>query len=305
MTSGYLNATERPLILRIVDFPLVAMVVAVLLFLAANTLAVVLGKFVPAIGPTPTAAVQAIITIGLLWVSYKFGISRLGEEPRDELQTADAPRQLGIGLLVGALLFSAVVAVAAVAGVYRVTGWGYFAGVLPILIGSALVPAFAEEVLFRGILFRWIEDFSGTWSALAVSSAFFGAAHLLNPGATWFSSIAIAIEAGHLLGGAYMLTRSLWMPIGLHAAWNFTQGGIFGVPISGHASAGLIRAELQGPALLSGSGFGLEASVIAIVIATVAGLWLVKRAMRRGLVMKPWWVRRRTILDPSQSPQAV
>lgn len=293
MNSGYVSAAERPLILRIVDFPLVAMIVAVLLFLLASALAVVLGKFVPAIGTTATAAVQAVITIGLVFVSYKFAISRLGEEPRDDLPTGDAPRQLGIGLLVGALLFSAVVAVAAALGVYRVTGWGYLAGVLPILIGSALVPAFAEEVLFRGILFRWIEDFAGTWAALAISSAFFGAAHLLNPGANWFSAVAIAIEAGLLLGGAYMLTRSLWMPIGLHAAWNFTQGGIFGVPISGHASAGLIRAELQGPAVLSGSGFGLEASVIAIVIASAAGVWLVKRAARGGLLVEPWWERRR------------
>ena len=295
MGSGYVSAAERPLILRIVDFPLVAMVVAVLLFLFANTLAVVLGKFVPAIGTTSTAAVQSIITIGLLWVAYKFGISRLGEQPRDELQTSNAPRGLGIGLLVGALLFSTVVAVAAVAGVYRVTGWGYLAGVLPILLGSALVPAFAEEILFRGILFRWIEDFAGSWVALALSSAFFGAAHLFNPGANWFSALAIAIEAGLLLGGAYVLTRSLWMPIGLHAAWNFTQGGIFGVPISGHASAGLIHAKLQGPAVLSGSGFGLEASVIAIAIASAAGIWLVKRAVRRDLLIQPWWVRRPSV----------
>ena len=293
MTSGYVSAAERPLILRIVDFPLAAMVVAVLLFLFANALAVLFGKFVPAIGPTAVAAIQAVITIGLIWAAYKFAISHLGEEPRDDLQIVGAARQIGIGLLVGALLFSAVVAVAAALGVYRITGWGYFAGVLPILIGSALVPAFAEEVVFRGILFRWIEEFAGTWAALATSSAFFGAAHLLNPGATWFSSFAIAVEAGLLLGGAYMLTRSLWMPIGLHAAWNFTQGGIFGVPISGHASAGLVRAELQGPEVLSGSGFGLEASVIAIVIASTAGASLVVLAARRGALVQPWWVRRR------------
>ena len=95
------------------------------------------------------------------------------------------------------------------------------------------MPGFTEELLFRGILFRWIEEFGGSWAALAVTSALFGLAHIFNPGATWFSSFAIAVEAGVLLGGAYMLTRNLWLAMGLHAGWNFTQGEIFDVPVSG------------------------------------------------------------------------
>src|SRR5206468_8829871 len=119
------------------------------------------------------------------------------------------------------------------------------------LVTSAIMPAFMEEMLFRGILFRWMEGFGGSLAALIVTSALFGLAHSQNPGATWFSSFAIAIEAGLLLGGAYMLTRSLWLPIGLHAAWNFTQGYVFDVPVSGVAENGLVQAKLSGPALLS------------------------------------------------------
>ena len=109
-----------------------------------------------------------------------------------------------------------------------------------------------EELLFRGILFRWIEEFAGSWAALVMTSALFGLAHIFNPNATWFSSFAIAVEAGVVLGGAYMLTRSLWLPIGLHAAWNFTQGEVFDVPVSGSAVHGLVQARLSGPPLLSG-----------------------------------------------------
>ena len=61
-----------------------------------------------------------------------------------------------------------------------------------------------------------------------------------------------------------MLTRSLWLPMGLHAAWNFTQGEIFDVPVSGLSEHGLLNAKLSGPALLSGGSFGLEASVICL-----------------------------------------
>ncbi|HJU76358.1 MAG TPA: CPBP family intramembrane glutamate endopeptidase, partial [Sphingomicrobium sp.] len=89
------------------------------------------------------------------------------------------------------------------------------------------------------------------------------------------------------------LTRSLWMPIGIHAAWNYTQGFIFDVPVSGGDQNGLVVAQLSGPEILSGGAFGLEASIIAMVIATAAGLWLVREAVRRGKVVQPWWVVRR------------
>jgi len=161
------------------------------------------------------------------------------------------------------------------------------------------MPAFLEEILFRGILFRWLEEFAGSFVALVLTAAMFGASHLMNPNATPVAAFGIAIEAGVLLGGAYMLTRSLWLPIGLHAAWNFTQGEIFDVPVSGLDEHGLVQAKLSGPALLSGGGFGLEASLFAMVIATTAGIWLVCLAIKRGELVKPWWVRRRASVTPA------
>ena len=147
---------------------------------------------------------------------------------------------------------------------------------------SRHLPGFTEELLFRGILFRWIEEFAGSWAALVVTSALFGLAHILNPGATWFSSFAIAVEAGLLLGAVYMLTRSLWMPIGLHAAWNFAEGPIFGVPVSGSPADGALRASIAGPPILSGGPFGLEGSVIAVLSQRLAGLGFLCLALKRG-----------------------
>jgi uncharacterized protein len=128
---------------------------------------------------------------------------------------------------------------------------------------------------------------------LLLTSAFFGASHLLNPHASTIAAVGIAFEAGVMLGAAYMLTRSLWLPMGLHAAWNFTQGEIYDIPVSGTPVHGLVDANLSGPPLLTGDGFGLEASVIAMVIATLFGIWLLWLAIKRGELMHPWWVRRR------------
>ena len=126
-----------------------------------------------------------------------------------------------------------------------------------------------------------------------ITSALFGLGHIFNPDASALSSFAIAVEAGILLGGAYMLTRRLWVPLGLHAAWNFTQGFIWDVPVSGIDQQGLVEAKLSGPEWLSGGAFGLEASVIAMVLATAMGVWLVVRAVRAGHLVRPWWVVRR------------
>jgi uncharacterized protein len=215
---------------------------------------------------------------------------------------ARALPELGKGMAAGAALFFLVAAIAAAAGVYRIAGLGDAANIVLPLISASMMPAIMEELLFRGILFRWLEEFSGSWAALIVTSALFGLAHSQNPGATLFSTFAIAVEGGLLLSGAYMLTRSLWMPIGLHAAWNFTQGPVLGVPVSGNPVHGLIRAKLEGPAILSGGTFGLEASIIAIAVCTTAGIWFLCLAVRRGEVMQPWWVRRRR-LNASLSEQ--
>ncbi len=285
---------EGPLWRRIVDYPLVAMVIAVLLFVITISVAGAVDKLaMPRIAGFTFEMKFDILAIPLLIIVYELVIRRLGEHPRDDYRDPRWARNLLIGLGSGLAIFSLAVAVAAALGVYRVSGEGDLRGLLPALIASALFPAVSEELLFRGILFRWIEDFGGSWLALLVTSALFGCAHLLNPHASAIAAVGIAFEAGAMLGAAYMLTRSLWMPMGLHAAWNFAQGEIYDIPVSGTAVHGMLNARLNGPPLLTGNGFGLEASLTAIVVATLFGLWLLWLAIRRGELVNPRWVRRR------------
>ena len=287
-------AAERPLWRRIVDFPLVAMVIAVAIYLLASALGVVLGKLVPlSLGKTAVTVIHAAIMLIVVLAAYKLIIVRLGEHPKDDLPGRPALRYTSIGVAIGFAIMALAVGVAAALGVYRIVGPGDASRLVLELVTVAIMPGFMEELLFRGILFRWIEEFGGSWAALAVTSALFGLAHIMNPNATWFSSFAIAVEAGVLLGGAYMLTRNLWLAMGLHAGWNFTQGEIFDVPVSGLDEHGLVQAKLSGPELLTGGQFGLEASIIALVLATGLGVYLVMLAVKRGRLVQPWWVTRR------------
>jgi len=286
--------TQRSMWRRIVDFPLVAMVIGVLVIVIALTLAGAIAKFaVPgaAVASLSYQTVFYLVAIPVLILLYVFVIAKLGRRPRNDLRDSKAIKRGLIGLAAGGLIFSAVVAVAAAMGVYRIVGPGDTSGMVAALLGSALFPAISEEMLFRGVLFRWLEEFGGSWVALILTSAFFGAGHLLNPNASTIAAVGIAVEAGVMLGAAYMLTRSLWLPMGIHAAWNFTQGEIYDIPVSGMPVHGVVDARLCCNPLLTGNGFGLEASLIAMIIATLFGLWLLWLAIKRGELRRPMWTQ--------------
>ena len=203
----------KPLWRRIADYPLAALLIAVAIFVAAYVGGIFIGKFLPPMDKPVGDLARATISITLMWTAYKLIIRHLGEHPRDDLPLDEAPKGLGLGLLFGFLVFTLVVGIAAIADVYNIIGEGGTGALVTALIGMAIMPGFMEEVLFRGILFRWLEQFGGSWFALALTAGLFGLGHITNPGATPLSSFAIALEAGVLLGGAYMLTRNLWMAI--------------------------------------------------------------------------------------------
>ena len=198
-----------------------------------------------------------------------------------ELGRSGALRGFFEGLLLGAGLLTAVVGLLWLPGYYRVEGLNHYT-VIFLPLATMLAQSLGEELIFRVILFRIIEEGLGSWMALLISSALFGLGHLGNPAATWISTLAIALEAGILLGAVYMLTRSIWMAWGLHFAWNFTQGPIFGIQVSGTTQTGLLASETMGPDLVTGGAFGVEASLITVVLCLAAGTALLVRAKSAG-----------------------
>ena len=236
--------------------------------------------------------VMAIAGAPLALLGYWLLVRLIGRRPVIELGGRGAAlREFSVGLVIGALLMCTVIAVLALLGSYHVADVGWNTGIL-VGLQAGIVAGFTEEILVRGVMLRLIEGWLGTWWALAITAAFFGAAHLGNPQATVFGAVAIALEAGILLGACYLLTRRLWLAIGLHAAWNFVQGGIFGSDISGTGSGrGLIEARFTGPDLLTGGAMGIEASVVAVIVCTAAGVAMLLAVRRRGLVVPPCWRR--------------
>lgn len=176
-------------------------------------------------------------------------------------------------------------------GYYKVEGLNPLVFLLPNL-AMAIKSGIFEELIFRGVLFRSVEAMAGSWAGILVSSVAFGLVHLMNPAATLTGAVYIAIEAGLLLSAAYMVTRRLWICMGFHMGWNYFQSAVFSGVVSGAVGdPGLLKATIEGPALWTGGAFGMEQSVIALVLCTTTGVILLGIAIRRGHVVPPMWAR--------------
>ncbi len=280
-------APSKSLLWRIIHFPLIRILIA-LFFLAIGL--VILQIIATQFSNVWALRMISLVAIVVVYLIYRGYVQMIEKRPVSELAFAGALVELGGGLLTGALLFSVTIGIIWVLGYYQVTGVNGTAALMTNL-GLSLQSGFLEEVIFRGVIFRIFEEWLGTWLALVISALFFGFAHIANPNATIISAAAIALEAGLMLAAAYLVTRRLWFAIGLHIAWNYTQGNIFGVAVSGNQVPGFLQSQLVGPPLLSGGSFGAEASVIAVVVCLVAFAIFFIRADQRGHIKPPPWAR--------------
>lgn len=232
------------------------------------------------------------VAITVLVVSYAYyGFVRVIERRSvTELSSQNMFVELASGMLVGAILFSVTIGILWLLGYYKVIGINPWTVIFSWLV-LAIISGVSEELLFRGILFRVVEESLGTWLSLAISALIFGLFHLANPNATLWGAIAIAIEAGIMLAAAFVYTRRLWLPIGIHFAWNFVQGAIFGVAVSGNEATGLLQSTLSGPPSLSGGDFGAEGSIFAVLVCLVAGSYFIWKSYQQGKFIKPFWNR--------------
>ncbi len=137
-----------------------------------------------------------------------------------------------------------------------------------------------EEADARGYILQNLEEGIRFTPAVVVSSAYFGVLHLLNPSAGVASTLGIFV-AGILLSACYALTRRLWLPIGLHAGWNFFQGPVFGYRVSGLDMGGLFELNITAPEWLLGGAFGPEAGALAVGVEVAAVVGLVAWARKQ------------------------
>jgi membrane protease YdiL (CAAX protease family) len=161
-------------------------------------------------------------------------------------------------------------------GLELALGWTTFAGFawqfnpMPVVWGGLaawlvvfLMVGWQEELLSRGYHLQTLESGLNLFWAVLLSSTVFGALHLGNPNANWLSTLGIVL-AGIYLALPFIITRQLWLSIGLHIGWNFFEGVVFGFPVSGLTTFRLMVHNVQGPVLWTGGDFGPEAGLLLI-----------------------------------------
>ena len=179
------------------------------------------------------------------------------------------PRDLGLGVALAASMLAAFMGASAlVGGLTLEAEAGLSAQGLAVML-VLLVAAANEEILFRGYPLQVLMVGVGRWPGIVVMSTVFGLGHLTNPGATWLGT-ANTVLAGILLCLAYVRTRSLWFPFGIHIGWNLAMGPILGFPLSGLELTSVWSAEAGGPAWLTGGGYGPEAGLLATGVMSTA-----------------------------------
>jgi len=276
---------------RILWFPLTRLVLALMFMAAFIGLAIFISSAVGnslRLNKSLFSLLQMMFTCTFSVAGYWFYCRLIENRGVHEMDLKKIWKQTGLGLMLGLVFISLIMILMALTGNYRIIGFNPVSFLFPILIMSVQA-GITEEIVSRAVVFRIVEEGTGTWISALISAFVFGFLHIWNPNATVFSSLSIALTAGVILALLYVLTRQLWVPIGMHIGWNFTLGGIWGAPVSGSEPAGLFRAQFSGPDWLTGGAFGPEASVITIVVFLIFGVILANRIIRKKLYVKPLW----------------
>ncbi|MBI4783008.1 MAG: CPBP family intramembrane metalloprotease [Oscillatoriophycideae cyanobacterium NC_groundwater_1537_Pr4_S-0.65um_50_18] len=278
------------LLLRILRNPLVSILALYYALYYVNAA----GLYYTAVANADTGLVQSLVSgastvanLLLVYLTFAYFVER---RPVTELALPRMGRELGFGLLLGFGLITACVLIAMALGIYRIDGFDSWQNMLPT--GIALSLPVYEELAFRGVVFRILEGMFGSWVALVLSSLVFGGVHMVNGGESLAGVASIAFVLGPMLVAPFLITRRLWLGIGLHAAWNYTMGKIYAINVSGTPSPGLFKATFAGPELLTGGNAGMEGSLICILVALTFTVVMLVLAARRGNIVPPSWTRK-------------
>jgi membrane protease YdiL (CAAX protease family) len=195
-------------------------------------------------------------------------------------------RELSQGGLIGSAL---MLVPALVLGIFGMVRWQWNpAGLSALATGILLFTgvAAAEELLFRGFVFQRLIAGLGQWPAQLILAGFFVLTHMDNPGMTGEIRILAGVNiflVSILFGLAYIRTRSLAMPLGIHFMANWVQGSVLGFGVSGTAPTGFLTPVIRGgPNWLTGGAFGLEASLPGLICVAAVLILLYQWKKKNG-----------------------
>ena len=234
----------------------------------------------------------AIAESALALLTYTFLFRVYEKRKINELSTNAFWKNAVIGYVTGFFLQSIFILIIYLTGNYSVIRINQASSLLPSF-AAALTAGFVGEIVIRGIFFRLTEERLGTVLTLIICVMLFAIMHLSAKGANFLSVSSTAIEAGLLLSAGYVFSRSLWLPIFFHFAWDFAEPGVFGAINPGITiDQSLLTSKIEGPLILTGGQLGPQNSIQALLLCTIASLVFLWMAKQKKNFIKPSWKRK-------------
>jgi membrane protease YdiL (CAAX protease family) len=232
----------------------------------------------------PIAGTVFAILVCVIYVNL---YQRYEKRPVTELSTRHLFRYLAGGILLGTGLAATVILIQYLTHVLTINGTRSFLPLLPNL-WNTFVNSIVAETLIIGIFFRLMEEWLGSWLALLILAIVFFILHITAPGATIISAIAVSMHAALLLGPTYIYTRSLWVPVAIHFAWDFSYAALYGASVNGYTMENsLLDTTINGPDLLTGGDFGPQGSIQAAMLCLITGFIFLNLSRRHKRIIPP------------------
>jgi uncharacterized protein len=224
------------------------------------------------------------LSVAVLLLSY-WTVYRIYEKREiTELSLKYLPKEFAGGLLAGFFLLSLVILILYLLGYYNASGisnFSFFLAPLSILVIAALL----EEIVFRLIIYRILEEWMGTYRALILSSILFTIPHLFNNDVNVLTVLFLFLF-GFAHGIMFNYTKRMWLPFAFHLGWNLSQP-FYGSNLSGIKDfEPVIKGQFNGPRLLTGSGFGIEDSLLSILVLIIGSAIFLFYSTRNGKIVK-------------------
>ncbi len=232
---------------------------------------------------------KAILFVWLLLITYRAYCRRIEGREALEISSPKWLPEFASGLLFGGGMIAVIAGVLAAFGYYGIESFND-PFVLLVRIFRYGQGSLVEDLLFTVILFRLVEEFTGTAIAYVLVSAMFGLLHLPNDNSSLMTSAFISLQHITLLA-PFILTRRLWMVWAVHFSWNYCQTAVLGLNNSGMAHEGFITPIINGPVAMTGGTFGIEGSYLSVAVNFIAGGCLLVLAWRRNQFVAPSWRR--------------
>ncbi|MGQ1948808.1 lysostaphin resistance A-like protein [Geofilum sp. OHC36d9] len=228
-------------------------------------------------------AIINYISVIVLLLSYFYFFKIYEKREIKELTKTNLRTELLGGFLFGFLVLSLVILILYLLGYYTVdsiSGFSYLLAPFSFLVIAALI----EEVFFRLIIYRIVEKWLGTYLALLIISIIFTVPHLLNDNVTLLS-VLLLLTFGFAHSIMYTYTKRLWLPFAFHLGWNFAQP-FYGSNLSGTEEGYIINSNFDGPILLIGSDFGIEDSILSIILLLIICIIFLKLSIKENKIVK-------------------